>query len=86
MGDIYQSLSSFRAEVGGQDVTVRRGDTVREGHPLLAAHPDSFRLLKPRFEHTPSEPTPTPEAPVKRPAPKAPPLKVPAAKKVDEEA
>ena len=75
MAEIYESKSSFRACVNGRDVTVRRGDTVRGGHPLHANHPDQFRLLVPRFEHTP----PKKEAPSRPPAPQVP--KPPAAAK-----
>jgi hypothetical protein len=63
MGDIYECRSSFCAEVNGQRAIVRRGDTVREGHPLITRHPSHFTLLVPRFEYVaPKSPPPAKKA------------------------
>lgn len=64
---IYVATSSFNAGIDGAIVTIRRGNTVRAGHPLLAVNPDAFKVLVPTFEHTPP-----PKPPVQ--PPKAPPV------------
>lgn len=89
MTEIYVAHSSFATQVDGVTVIVRRGNTVREGHPLLEKHAPLFWPIKATFEYTPPQkptvappklPTPTPtKAPTPTPAP-APKLTTPVAR------
>ncbi|GHG09727.1 hypothetical protein [Streptomyces hydrogenans] len=71
MTTIYVSRSSFTTVLDGIPIVVRRGATVREGHPLLAQHPELFGVYKPDFEYTPPAPEPEPEKRVPPPSPPA---------------
>jgi hypothetical protein len=42
---IYVAKHPFWTEVDGKSVLIRRGTTVRDGHPLLG-HKDNFEPLK----------------------------------------
>ncbi|WP_432112864.1 hypothetical protein [Streptomyces sp. S1] len=65
---IYVSRSSFATVLDGVPVVVRRGATVRQGHPLLTQHAGLFDVYKPDFEYV--RPTPPPAPPAPPPAPK----------------
>lgn len=42
--DVYRAKRSFGATFGDQHLSVKEGDLVRAGHPLLALQPDDFEL------------------------------------------
>lgn len=48
---VFAALESFSCLFEGEQLIVHYGDTVREGHPLLAAYPDHFAPQKVKFEH-----------------------------------
>ena len=67
-GKILKACTSFSIEWEGKPIVVKKGTTVREGHPLAAAFPSMFDELVPTFEHA-SPTKATPEPPAKTPPP-----------------
>jgi hypothetical protein len=63
---IYRATKAFMAEHKGRRTTVRAGQTIREGHPLLKGREHLFEALTVDFEHT----TKKPPKPKKEPKPK----------------
>jgi hypothetical protein len=52
----------------GAKVIVYEGDTIEEGHWLLASNPNSFRPLEVKYPAPPKvKPTPTPATPAAKP-------------------
>lgn len=52
-GQIYVCKESAVFQYDGDQVLVRKGETrVREGHPILKAHPELFEPLKVHYEVT----------------------------------
>jgi hypothetical protein len=70
MGIIYAGTTSAVIEWDGVRRPISPGTTVREGHPILVAHPELFAPLVPDFEVAepvkdeapPADPAPTPPA------------------------
>jgi hypothetical protein len=52
-GRIYVAIDSFACMFNGHPLTVNRGDTIREGHPLLDGKKHLFAVQKVKFEHLP---------------------------------
>ena len=52
-GKIYQAREPFLANVGGVQLAIQRGTTVREGHPLLAGREHLFEPFTVDFEYGP---------------------------------
>lgn len=48
---VFVAKETFIGALDGVQITVSKGDTAREGHPILAAYPDHFLPQKVRFEH-----------------------------------
>jgi len=70
VADIYVAVSSFSVEFEGHSKMIRRGATIREGHPLLGEYPGLFKLLVPTYEHTPppeKKPEPEPKTAPEKP-------------------
>jgi len=50
--EIYKAKSSFVADVDGIQITVKKGDTVRGGHPVIKGRESLFEPFTVRFENT----------------------------------
>jgi len=48
--EIYRAKASFVVKQGNQVTTVRKGDTVRQGHEVMKGRQHLFELIRPRFE------------------------------------
>ena len=48
---VFVAIESISCLFQGEPLMVFKGDTVREGHPLLDAFPDNFAPQKVKFEH-----------------------------------
>jgi hypothetical protein len=53
IGRIYVAKDSFACTFEGEQLSVAKGDTAREGHPLLEKFPHLFAPQKVKFEHLP---------------------------------
>lgn len=49
-GKVYVAKSAFSTSVDGRKVSIPKGTTVREGHPLLDSLSSMFDLLVPTYE------------------------------------
>jgi len=65
LGRIFVAIESFACYWNGYVLSVHKGDTVREGHPLLEGREKMFAPLKVKYEHKAPSP-----APAKKPAPR----------------
>lgn len=48
---VFVALEAFSCLFEGEQLLVSKGDTVREGHPLLDAFPGQFAPQRVKFEH-----------------------------------
>jgi hypothetical protein len=53
IGRVFVAKTSFTCLFDGEQVMISRGDTVREGHPLLADFEMFFAPQRVKFEHKP---------------------------------
>jgi hypothetical protein len=61
LGRVFVAQVTFFTTIGGKDVLIEKGDTVREGHPLLARD-WAFKPLVVKYEHREPAKPPTPVA------------------------
>jgi hypothetical protein len=48
--DVFEAKASFACVYNGGEVSIRKGERVREGHDLLRAYPDKFQPLTIKFD------------------------------------
>jgi hypothetical protein len=60
IGRIFVAMESISCQLNGEQLMIFKGDTVREGHPLLERYGMFFSPQRVKFEHKPPAKAPAP--------------------------